>query len=344
VAAVVTAIDYHLPASRLSNEQLVALFPGRSAGEIEDKTGVAERRLAGAGECASDLAFEAAKKLFEERGCSPADIDFLLFCTQSADYFLPATACLLQHRLGLPLTAGALDFNLGCSGFVYGLALAKGLVETGQAARVLLITADTYSKFLDPYDRSVRIIFGDAACATLIEATDREGKEPGIGPFVFGTDGSGATNLIVCEGGLRAKAQCQADGSLPGGATATLHMNGPAIVEFTIHAVPEAVRKLLAATALRIQDVDLFVFHQASKFILERLRRILEIPDHKYYVSMSDCGNTVSSTIPIALKRASDEGRLRPGQRIVITGFGVGYSWAAALLTWRGLAVSGLRS
>jgi 3-oxoacyl-[acyl-carrier-protein] synthase-3 len=309
--AVVRAIEYHLPEQVLTNEQLAREFPDFSSAKIEAKTGIRERRLAAAGERASDLAVHAARRLFEV-GLSPRDVDYLLYCTQSPDQPLPTTACLLQERLGIPTTAGALDFNLGCSGYVYGLSLAKGLIESGQVRNVLLLTAETYSKYLDPTDRGVRTIFGDGAAATWITAA--EGDGPAIGPVIFGTDGAGACNLMVRPGDGR------------------LHMNGGEIFTFTLRAVPRAVAQLLERAGLALADVDRFVFHQANQYMLEHLRQKLGIAADKFIIEMRDCGNTVSSTIPIALKRALDAGTIRPGHRVMLVGFGVGYSWAALLL------------
>ena len=181
--AYVRAMEYHLPARILANEQLAAEFPEWTAERIEKKLGVANRHVAEEGECASDLAVEAARKLFAGGTCGAEDVDYLLLCTQSPDHFLPTTACLLQHRLGMGKATGALDFNLGCSGFVYGLGLAKGLVETGQARNVLLLTAETYSKHLHPQDKGVKTLFGDGAAATLVSGRT-DGGPGGIGPFV----------------------------------------------------------------------------------------------------------------------------------------------------------------
>ncbi len=192
--AFIRAIEYSLPDTVLTNEQLSLEFPGWSVEKIEEKTGISERRIAGPGEFASDLGVSAVQRLFASGACQPSDVDFLLYCTQSPDYYLPTTACLMQERLAIPTTAGALDFNLGCSGYIYGLGLAKGLVETGQARNVLLVTAETYSKFIYPQDRSVRTLFGDGAAATLIQGA--ESPVDCIGPFVYGTDGRGADNLI----------------------------------------------------------------------------------------------------------------------------------------------------
>lgn len=322
--AVLEAIEYHLPADVVSNEDLAREYPDWSVEKIESKTGIAERRIAKPSECSSDLAVAAARKLFDAGACAPGEIDYLLLCTQSPDFFLPTTACLVQDQLGLPCHSGALDFNLGCSGFVYGLGLAKGLIETGQAHNVLLITAETYSKFIRPSDRSVRTIFGDAAAATLIRARDTSDGGEWIGPFVFGTDGKGAENLIVREGAIRNPA------TIPG----TLHMNGAEVFDFTLRAVPPAVHELLVRSGKTLEDIDLFVFHQANQYMLDHLRKKLKIDSERFLVDMHDCGNTVSSTIPIALHRASRKGRISSGSLLMLVGFGVGYSWSATLVRW----------
>jgi len=304
--AVIKAIEYHLPSKVLTNAQLYSEVGDWTPRAIEEKTGI-----------------------------------YILLCTQSPDYFLPTTACLLQDRLKLRTSCGALDFNLGCSGFVYGLGLAKGLIETGQARNVLLITAETYSKFLHPRDMSVRTIFGDAGAATLIVGIEPGDTSAGdwIGPLVVGTDGSGADNLIVREGGMRyrqasnANANCvDRDESQP--TAAHLFMDGAEIFSFTLEVVPQCVKKLLSRARKSVGDVDLFVFHQANEFMLNHLRKKMKIAEEKFYVSMRNVGNTVSASIPIALKDAHKDGRLRPGDCVAVVGFGVGYSWAAALVRW----------
>ena len=199
--AAVKAVASYLPPGLLTNEHLAGEFGDWDAAKILEKTGIARRHVAAEDECASDLGVEAARRLFASGACTASDVDFLLFCTQSPDYFLPTTSCLMQERLGLRTDCGALDFNQGCSGYVYGLALAKGLVESGAARNVLLVTAETYSKFINPHDRGVRTIFGDGAAATLVAGV--ESDEELLGPFVFGTDGRGACNLIVPSGGAR---------------------------------------------------------------------------------------------------------------------------------------------
>jgi 3-oxoacyl-[acyl-carrier-protein] synthase-3 len=328
-SAAITAVDYYLPEQRLSNLDLTREFADWSVQKIAAKTGIDSRPIAAPDECSSDMAAAAAERIFQ-RGVDRASIDYVLFCTQSPDYFLPTSACLLQSRLGIPTTAGALDFNLGCSGYVYGLGLAKGLIETGQASKVLLLTGETYTKMLAPGDRSVRTVFGDGASATVVEAVEREQSAPDfIGPFVYGTDGSGAQNLIVEHGAFR---KPLAGSDAP--AKPTLSMNGAEVFAFTLATIPGAVNTLLQRARLTADDVDLYVFHQANRHMLDHLRRKSAIPEDKFVVHLSGCGNTVSATIPIALCEAQRAGRVNPGAVIMLVGFGVGYSWSGAVCRW----------
>ncbi|MEI9985277.1 MAG: ketoacyl-ACP synthase III [Aliidongia sp.] len=328
----IAGIAFHLPADILDNAALARHAPRFQPDKVKAKTGIDRRHIAAAGETAGDLATEAARKLLAQMDLDPGAIDYLILCTQAPDHFLPSTSCLIHRRLGLEASAGAVDFNLGCSGFVYGLGLANGLIVSGQAERVLLLTADTYSKFIDIDDLGTRTIFGDGAAATLIEAR----PDADIGPFVYGTDGSGAEHLIVPAGGLRDR-HGAGDGYMTHsgerGPGKPLHMNGPEVFNFTIAAVPRAIEQLLAKAGIGPEAVDLFVFHQANSTMLEALRRKLEIPPERFYVNL-EAGNTVSSTIPIALHRAAETGVLKTGMNVLLLGFGVGYSWAGTLLRW----------
>src|SRR5690625_194652 len=270
-AAVLRAIEYHLPEHFETAEDLARQHPEWRMERLVSKTGISGRHLASEDECASDLAVRAAENLFASGACTPDGVDFVLFCTQTPDYLLPTTACVIQDRLGIPRTAGALDFNLGCSGYIYGLSLAKGLVETGQSQRLLLLTGDTYSRLIHPGDRSVRALFGDAGAATLIEAAP-EGNGDSIGHFLVGTDGSGANNLIVPEGGLRQppgehppEVRSDASGNRRG--DRNLYMNGRKVMSFAKREVPKAVSGMLGKTGLAVEDVDGFVFHQASALV-----------------------------------------------------------------------------
>lgn len=332
--AIIHSIKSHLADAQLTNEQLAQEFSDWDAKKIWDKTGIATRFVATPDQCASDLGMIAAQKLFLSGACSATDIDFLIFCTQSPDYFLPTTACIMQERLGLSVNCGSFDINQGCSGYVYGLSLAKGLIETGSAENVLLITAETYTKFIHPMDRSARTLFSDGATATLVKATDAE--QDLIGPFVFGTDGRGAKNLIVPTGGARKRRDSMtaieySDQSGNVRSEDNLYMNGAEIFNFCLQSVPEAVNRLLVKSALSMDAVDFFVFHQANKFMLETLRRKIKIPAEKFCLKMENFGNTVSSTIPMALEIAHADGQVKPGDRMMLVGFGVGYSWAAGM-------------
>ena len=200
MSACIKAIGYYLPEKIVTNEELVAEFPEWTVEKIATKVGVNQRHVAKKDETATDLAIKAAEKLFEENpDISRESIDFVLLCTQSPDYFLPSSACIIQDKLGIPITCGAFDFNLGCSGYVYGLAVAKGLIAGGIAKNVLLLTGETYNKYLHPRDKGNRTIFGDAATATVV-STDGFAE---IGNFALGTNGSGANNLILKTGASR---------------------------------------------------------------------------------------------------------------------------------------------
>ncbi len=263
--AKIEGIEYYLPERVLSNQDLSREFPDWSVEKIQGKTGIHQRHIAAEDECSSDLAVTAARRLFDRTGRDPKEVDFVLLCTQSPDYFLPTTACLVQHRLGIPTTAGALDFNLGCSGFIYGLGMAQALIQSGQASQILLLTAETYSKFIHPGDKSVRTLFGDAAAATLISAAPDDEKSFGPAVFVYGTDGSGAENLIVPAGGMRrphteATAQEATDDNGNLRSLDNLFMNGAEIFTFTLRAIPDCVQRTLVKAGRTIEDVDLFSY------------------------------------------------------------------------------------
>jgi 3-oxoacyl-[acyl-carrier-protein] synthase-3 len=328
-------IAVFLPDQVLTNDELATLYPEWPAEKILDKTGINERRIAAVNQTAGDLAYEAALKLFAQGKITAQDVDFIILCTQAPDYVLPTTACVLQDRLRVSRQAGALDINLGCSGFVYGLSLAKGLIETGAARCVLLLTADTYSKYIHPMDKSVRTLFGDAAAATAIVATDE--VDEAIGPFVFGTDGRGAKNLIVEAGMFRMSKSPESsieitDDSGNVRTRENLYMNGADVMAFSLKEVPKAADELLLKAGKSKEDIDFFVLHQANKFMLEALQKKLKIDSNKLPILMKDVGNTVSSTIPMALFRMREHGLLTESKKLMLIGFGVGYSWSACLL------------
>jgi 3-oxoacyl-[acyl-carrier-protein] synthase-3 len=333
--AAITAVRSFLPETKLTNEQLAAQFGDWHASQILSKTGVAMRGVAAADECASDLGVSAARRLFEDGLCSPDEIDFLIFCTQSPDYFTPTTACVMQDRLGLRTSCGAVDFNQGCSGYIYGLALAKSLVEAGTARTVLLVTADTYTKFINRRDRSLLTLFGDGGAATLVRTVESDSEL--IGPFVLGTDGRGANQIIVKAGGLRCRPSADTaiereDGSGNWRSDDNLFMDGGDVFSFALRTVPPTLQQLLEKAGLTLDKIDFLIPHQPNKFVLERLRAKLKFPAEKFWIDMEKSGNTVSSTIPIALQNAIEQQRVKKGDRVALVGFGVGYSWGATMI------------
>ena len=326
----ISEIEYYLPESILDNLMLFNEFPDWPPDKIEQKLGIRERHIAAPGETSMDLAVKAARKILER--IDSHQIDFILFCTQSPDYYLPSSACIIQELLGLKNSTGALDFNLGCSGYIYGLAIAKGLIYAGIAKKVLLLTAETYSKFIHPKDKANKTIFGDAGAATLIEYCDEEN----ILNFSLGTDGKGMNNLIVPNGGLRnpiqmnAHEEADATGSIR--TVNNLFMNGPEIFNFTIKTIPDLVNSVLSINTMILDDIQYIVFHQANKYMLEYLRQKLKVPVEKFFMDMINTGNTVSATIPIGLKISMSNEKVHPGDLVLLCGFGVGYSWGATIV------------
>lgn len=326
--AYIKDIAYYLPEKVLTNEQIAQAFPEWSAEKVANKVGITERHIAADDETATDMAYHAAETLFAQ-GVDRNAVDFIILCTQSPDYFLPSSACILQDRMGLSKKCGAFDFNLGCSGYEYGLAIAKGLIVANIAQNILLLTSETYTKYLHEQDKGNRTIFGDGASATLVST---EGFAE-IGEVVVGTDGSGAENLIVRSLGSRHKdlmnnAQVDEDGNIVSGDH--LYMHGGNVFNFTADVVPPMVEELLEKSHLKQDEVDLWVFHQANKYMINYLRKLLDIDKDKFYIYMQTVGNTVSSTIPIALCEARKEDRLHGN--ILLAGFGVGLSWGGVML------------
>lgn len=330
--AYIKAISYYLPEKIVTNEELVADFPEWTVEKIATKVGVNQRHVATEEETATDLAIKAAEKLFEDNpDISRESIDFVVLCTQSPDYFLPSSACVIQDKLGIPTTCGAFDFNLGCSGYVYGLAIAKGLIAGGIAHNVLLLTGETYNKYLHPRDKGNRTIFGDAATATVVST---EGFAE-IGNFALGTNGAGANNLIVKTGASRHHEKIgdlTFDENGNPFSSDYLFMNGAEIFTFTQKNVPVVVKNTLEKNGLEQDDVNMFVFHQANSYMLNFLRKKIKIMPERFYINMGNIGNTISNSIPIALTDARAENILHG--HVLICGFGVGYSWAGCVLNY----------
>ena len=252
----------------------------------------------------------------------PREIEALLFISQTPDYILPPSSCILQEKLNMKNNILALDINLGCSGFVNSLAVASSLLKSKVINNCLIICAETYSKFIKQNDRTNRMIFSDASSACLVEIDDSNSS---IGNFEFGCDGSGSRELIVEGSGARESLERNQQ---------KLFMNGPAILLFTLSQVPKLLNKTLNANGLVLEDIDLFIFHQASKLVLDLLCKKIGIEPHRTYSNLEKKGNTVSCSIPIALKDAYLEKKLKPGDKVLIIGFGVGYSLGSTIIRW----------
>lgn len=326
--AYIKAIDYYLPSFELTNEALVEEFPEWTVEKIASKIGVSLRHISANDETAGDMAVCAAEKLFKAYSIDRSCVDFVILCTQSPDYHLPSTACIIQSRLGLKSACGAFDIDLGCSGYEYGLATAKGLIVAGIATNVLLLTAETYTKYLHPKDKGNRTIFGDGATATLV-STEGFAK---IGDFSLGTDGSGADYLVVKTGCSRCPSPLNDEVLDENGVVCSdnLFMDGKAIFDFTASAVPAMVKDVLAKNNLVMDDLSLVIFHQANKFMINYLRKLLRLDKERFFEYMETVGNTVSSTVPIAMCEAMRQGRLNG--KVLLAGFGVGLSWGACVI------------
>lgn len=309
-------IEYYLPNVTENGQDLLNDNPDWSIEDIQSKTGIYQRHIA-TEEDMIEMARLATEKLFDN-GVNRDVIDLLILVTQSPAYPLPTSACILHGKLNLKKSCMAFDVNLGCSGFVYALAMCSSLIESGIASSGLIVCSETYTKYIDSSDRTCRPLFSDGAAAVLIAKS----SDDKIGPFELGTDGSGADYLIVKPNVDKP--------SLPD----KLYMNGSQVFMFTMNRVPKCVDALLDSSAINLNDIDMFIFHQASKLVIENLIRRLELDEEKVFVNYKNVGNTVSASIPIALKDAAIQGRLKEGDTVMLIGFGVGLSWGATLVRW----------
>lgn len=327
IAGLTASVPHHAETA----ETLVAQFPGENLARTIQSIGVQQRRIAPSTICTSDLCFAAAESLFKGMGIDRNTIDGLIFVSQTPDYILPATACNLQHRLQLLPSVAAMDVNLGCSGYVYGLWLCASLIESKACKRVLLLVGDTVSKFISPEDKSVVPVFGDGGSATLLEANDLDAHSL---HFVVGTDGSGSERLIIPQGGFRnprphlpIERTVQSDGNIR--SQEDLYMDGGEIFNFTLREVPEMIRAVMVQSNWEPHEVDGFVMHQANRFMLEHLRKRMKIEPEKFPYSLEDFGNTSSASIPITLVKHRKTLFQNSAPKLILAGFGVGLSWGA---------------
>ena len=332
----IRGITSWLPEETLDNEQLIKEFGTWTTDKIYKKTGVVTRHIAERGKPMSYFLAEAGNKFFDEHPEITRDsIDMLVCCCEHRDYILPATACIVHRELGLRTTCGALDYDLGCSGYVYGLSVAKGYIASGIANRVLFIAGDLITHSINRLDKAIRTIFGDGCGVTLLEACD-EDKVMG---FDLGTDGNGWDSIIIEAGGTAVPISPETSVEMTNRfgnphSKEQLFMDGRKVLEFSASVVPGSVDRALASAGLTKDDIDLVVFHQASLILLQKMREVLGVPEEKFVIDLEDRGNTTSATIPIALADCVASGRLKKGMKVLVSGFGVGLSWGTAVIVW----------
>lgn len=307
-----------LPDERLDNEELLKRFDVTES-FLKEKLGIDSRRICPSDCAASDLAVKAAKKLFD-KGLKKKDLDLLVICTQNPDYKLPNTAAIVQDKLALPTSITSFDINQGCSGFIYSLAVVKSMMKVLNYNNSMIITVDLYSKIIDRYDKNTALLFGDAAAAIWISGqSDNE-----ILAFSFGTDGSGFDKLIVKSGGSRHPVTVE-------GVDPYLRMDGRAIFEFMMKRIPGDISNCIEINNLVLDDVDYFIFHQASLYMIKALQKMVKIPDEKMVIFLKSTGNTVSSSIPLAFENVLFIKNLR-NKLVLLSGFGVGLSWGSVVI------------
>ena len=310
-------ISYEFGSNQENLDLLKISNPGWDIEKIFNTTGINNRYCSTDAETALDLAVKAGKKLEMQMD----DVDLLLFVTQSPEYILPTTACIAQDRLGLNKNIAAFDINLGCSGYVYALSVVGSMMESNQCSKAMILCGDTYTKYISINDRTSRPLFSDAGSATIVTKSKNDHK---IGPFIYGTDGSGADNLIVRNSASKRESKQTKD----------LYMNGAEVLLFTMANVPKGVNQLLDKASISFEDIDYFLFHQASKVVMNNISRKLNIDEKKFLTNYQVHGNTVSCTIPILLKQKIDAGIVNRGDKLMLFGFGVGYSYGACLINY----------
>jgi 3-oxoacyl-[acyl-carrier-protein] synthase-3 len=330
----IKSIAYYLPEQVLTNEQLKEENTAWDMDFSETRAGVFKRHIADQEQTALDLAYFACQKLFLANPELHSVIDWIIFCTQSPDHVMPPNSCILHGKLDLPDNVFTFDFNLACSGYIYGLALAQGLVDSGFASNILLVTADTYSKYIDVRDRATKVLFGDAAAVSWIAKST---PPRGIIDIQCTTSGNGHEKSIIPAGGCRIPSSDQTKVSKPDSignyrSLENIHMDGMGVLAFVNTKVPPQIRDILTRNKFTIEDIDLFLFHQASRLALDSLTRLLKIEPAQVFSNLKELGNTVSASIPIAWKQAWDSGRIKSGDTVLLSGFGVGLSCGTAII------------
>jgi 3-oxoacyl-[acyl-carrier-protein] synthase III len=323
----ITGWGMSVPESVMTNDDLAKIVDTNDAW-IRDRTGIRERRIAKDNEFPSTLAVEASIKALQVANLKPTDLDLIICSTSSPEYIFPATACLIQDQLGAA-RAGAFDLLAACSGFIYATNMAAQAIRSGSIKAALVIGAETLSRFVDWTDRSTCILFGDGAGAFVLQASDKPG---GVLSAVMHSDGSGGDSLTLAGGGSR----------YPASETTVregkhyIHMDGKEVFRFATRVMGRAAKEALDLAGLTTQDVQWIIPHQANYRIIETAAKYLKMPLDKFIINVDRYGNTSTASIPIAAVEALDKGLIKPGDKLVLVGFGAGLTWGALVAEWTG--------
>jgi 3-oxoacyl-[acyl-carrier-protein] synthase-3 len=331
--AQITGWGMYVPNRVVPNDTFVKMGLDTTNEWISSRTGIERRHIVGRDEATSDMAVRAAKEALHNADMHANDLDLVLVATCTPDHIMPSTASLVQDRLGAK-NAGAMDLNAACAGFVYALNTGAAFIEAGRAQNVLVIGADELSNHLDWKDRTTCVLFGDGAGAVVLRASD----EPGVMATTMGSDGAGANLLTIRAGSRKRHANAGSNGSAARDTDYYLKMNGPQIFRWATQMMAKAAEKVVAASGLKMSQVDLFIPHQANFRIMDAAARRLGVPIEKVFSNVAEYGNTSAASIPIALCEAVQDGRVKSGDTIVLASFGAGLTWAASAIRW-GVAV-----
>lgn len=333
----ISAMNACLPQRAVDNRNFSDFFSAEDADKVIQMTGIRYRRWADPSIVASDLAFYASKQLLEETNLKPEEIDALLFCTVTADYRMPATAFVLHDRLKLPKSTLCLDINIGCSGFVYSLAMASSLLDAQGLKRILIINAHTAINYTPKRDKATSLLFGDGATATIVEKKESHDNKISASSYSLNSDGSGYQAIIKEAGGYRIPTSRETliekereDGSFRNDEHA--RMDGPAVFDFTITQVPRDIKNIMQFTGNSIDDIDYYIFHQANLFIIKHISKKLKIPMEKIPLTLEKYGNLSSASLPLTIVSELKDAFKNGAKTVLMTAFGVGLSWASAVM------------
>ena len=316
-------IEYSLPKKIEDNSYLKSKNKNWDLEAIEKKTGIKKRFVSNTNEDVLNLAFNSVQKILKKKYCKKNNINFILFVSQTYKKNLTSAACIIQNKFSLNKNIIAIDINIGCSGFIYALYLAKLFIEDQNCKNGIIVCSDTYTKYINIKNKSSKPIFSDGSASILIKKSKLTKKFK----FDFGADGSGSSDLMILDKNQTQKPFLKKN---------QIYMNGGKIALFAMNVVPQSIKNVLKKNKMKKNDIDMFIFHQASKYVIDNIVRLAKIDPNKVFVNYENLGNTISSSIPIALKQANNK-ILKNNYNIMLIGFGVGLSWASTIIKWKSI-------